>query len=77
MNEHRWERKAKLIYGGTQWETKAVPAGKAMDNRLNTIASDLFGQMAESGSFDMFQWLKWFDYDILRQRGLINKAGIL
>jgi hypothetical protein len=77
MNEHRWEQKAKLIYEGTQWEKAALSAGKAMDNRLNTIAGDLFGQMAESGSFDMPQWLAWFDCEVLARRGLISKAPFL
>jgi hypothetical protein len=77
MNEHRWERKAKIIYGGTQWEKGALAAGKAMDNRLNTIGRDLFEQAAESGSFDMPQWLAWFDWDVLKRRGLLAKASIL
>lgn len=73
----RWEAKAKLIYGGTPWERKAASAGKAMDNQLNTIGRDLFGQAAESGSFDITQWLAWFDFEVLKRRGLEKKAAIL
>lgn len=77
MNSHKWERKASIIYTGTKWENGSLAAGKAMDNRLNTIAKDLFGQTAESGSFDMMQWLAWFDWEVLERRGLLNKASIL
>lgn len=77
MNEHRWERKAKIIYAGTSWEKAAISAGKAMDNRLNKIASDLFGQEAESGSFDMPQWLAWFEWEVLKSRALLHRAAIL
>lgn len=72
----RWQRKAKAIYGDTQWEKSAIAAGTAMDNRLHTIAKDLFGQEAKSGSFDMQQYLAWFDWEKLKIRGLIHKAHL-
>lgn len=77
MNDHRWELKATKLYEETKWEKAAQAAGKAMDNRLNTIAIDLFGQRAESGAFDMQQWLAWFDWPVLERRGLLHRATIL
>ena len=71
---NRWERKARLVYAGTKWEEAAVAAGRAMDNRLHTIATDLFGQRAESGMFDVQAWLVWFDWEVLERRGLLSKA---
>jgi hypothetical protein len=73
----QWERKASIIYSGTKWEQAALAAGKAMDNRLNTVVGNLWGDYAESGSFDMTQWLAWFDYEVLIRRGLQDKAAIL
>ena len=77
MNDHRWKNKAKLIYAGTRWEHSALAAGVAMDNRLNTIAKGPYGQESASSVFDMAQWLKWFDYHILVQRGLGERAALL
>lgn len=75
-NDHRWESLAGMVYSGTKWEKSAMAAGIAMDNRLNTIAKDLFGQEAESGMFDVQAWLVWFDPEVLKRRGLENRATI-
>jgi hypothetical protein len=76
-NKHRWERKAKFIYEGTRWEKAALAAGVAMDNRLNTTAKGPYGSESESSVFDMQQWLAWFDWEVLKRRGLLSKSSSL
>jgi hypothetical protein len=73
-NIGRWERKAYLVYQSTPWETKAIAAGRAMDNRLDFIAKGPYSQEAPSSVFDMQQWLSWFDWEVLVRRGLEHKA---
>lgn len=70
----RWENKAKILYGGTQWERAAISAGRAMDNRLNFIATGPYGSSAPSSFFDMSQYLAFFDYEVLVRRGVGNKV---
>lgn len=76
-NRHRWERKAKIYYSETRWEKRAIAAGIAMDNRLNTVAVGPYGNKGESSVFDMQQWLAWFDPKLVAERGLQDKLTIL
>lgn len=73
----QWERKATVIYSGTEWEKAALAAGKAMDNRLDQEVVGPYGHRSRSSTFDMPQWLAWFDYEVLVRRGLQDKAAIL
>lgn len=72
----KWEERAKIIYTGTKWENKAIDAGILMDNRLDgkDVSHETYGLMGgKSSSFDMFQYLAYFDWDVLVRRGLQNK----
>lgn len=73
-NNGIWESHAKRIYAGTSYEKKAIAAGIAMDNRLDTVAKGPYGSVAESSFFDVQQWLAWFDWEVLERRGLAKKA---
>jgi hypothetical protein len=69
----QWENEAIRYYTGTEWERKAIAAGKAMDNRMDFIAKGPYGSIAESSFFDVAQWLAWFDWEVLKRRNLIYK----
>ena len=72
----RWEEKAKILYKGTSWERAACAAGKAMDNRLSQEATGPYGHHSEdAGAFDMFQYLAFFDYEVLVRRGLSDRIA--
>ena len=73
----KWEERAMIIYGGTDWEHKAVSAGKAMDNQLEgkNVKHHIFGEIVNcpSSRFDMRNWLAWFDPEVTTRRGLGNR----
>lgn len=65
----KWENKAKILYEGTTWATKAIAAGKAIDNKLNGEQT----VMASHSNFDMAGYLAYFDYEVLRNRKLLDR----
>ena len=72
-----WQQRAKMIYGGTQWERGAIAAGTSMDNQLNgkDAKHDVFGVIegCPRSHFDVRTWLAWFDTVVMKARGVEDK----
>jgi len=69
-----WEERAKIIYVNSKWERKTIESGKLIDNRLNNVQhTGPYGSVSLGGFFDIIQYLAYFDYQVLKVRGLQNK----